>query len=337
MWNPRNVLASAVLAAGVALSGTAGAAEPLKISHQWKAETDARDRAARLFTKEVEKRAPDLKFRIYPGRSLIQNPLAQIDALQAGQVEMSIFPLVYAVGKVPEFSITILPGLIRGFDQAVALKGSPYHKRLQEIAHENGIHIVTWWWTPGGFAAKDREMKGPESVQGMKMRAADPYFEAMLQDAGASVHAMASTEIYSALQTGVLDGLLTSSESLVSMRIYEQAKNATVGGKNEIFLLIQPLVMAKSAWDKLTPQQQKAFEEAATVSETYFNEEQKKAHDDLRKAWEKAGGKVRELTDAEYDAWVALAKKTAWPKFETEVKGGKSLVQVVQESVQKTN
>ena len=137
--------------------------------------------------------------------------------------------------------------------------------------------------------------------------------------------------------TGVLDGLLTSSESLVSMRIYEQAKNATVGGKNEIFLLIQPLVMAKSAWDKLTPQQQKAFEEAATISENYFNEEQKKAHADLRKAWEKAGGKVRELSDAEYDAWVALAKKTAWPKFEAEVKGGKSLVQVVQESVQKTN
>jgi TRAP-type C4-dicarboxylate transport system substrate-binding protein len=241
------------------------------------------------------------------------------------------------VGKVPEFSITILPGLIRGFDQAVALKGSAYHKRLQEIAHANGIHIVTWWWTPGGFAAKEREMKGPDSVQGMKMRAADPYFEAMLQEAGASVHAMASTEIYSALQTGVLDGLLTSSESLVSMRIYEQAKNATVGGKNEIFLLIQPLVMAKSAWDKLTPQQQKAFEEAATISEEYFNDEQKKAHADLRKAWEKAGGKVRELTDAEYDAWVTLAKKTAWPKFEAEVKGGKSLVQVVQESVQKTN
>ena len=59
------------------------------------------------------------------------------------------------------------------------------------------------------------------------MRVADPYSEVVLQEAGASVQAMPSSEIYTALQTGVLDGLLTSSQSYVSMRIFEQTNHAT--------------------------------------------------------------------------------------------------------------
>ena len=68
-------------------------------------------------------------------------------------------------------------------------------KKLQEVAHANGIHIVSWWWTPGGFASKEREISGPASVAGMKMRAADPTFETMLEAAGASVVSIPSTEI----------------------------------------------------------------------------------------------------------------------------------------------
>ncbi len=308
-------------------------AQTIKISHQWRAETDARDRAARVFVDAVKKRDPALNFRIYPSRSLIQDPVAQFDAMQAGTLEMAVYPLVYAVGKVPEFSITILPGLIRGFDQALALKNSAYHRALQEIAHRNGIHIVTWWWTPGGFAAKARAIDLPQSVKGLKMRAADPYFEQMLQHAGASVQAMPSSEIYTALQTGVLDGLLTSSESFVSMKIQEQTKFATVGGKNEIFLLIQPLVMSKAAWDKLTPAQKKAFEEAATESEAFFNNVQKEASEVMVREFTKAGAAVRQLSDSEYGAWVALAKETAWESFKKNIPGGASLISAVESSI----
>lgn len=325
-------LGAAALAATL-VAVPAAQAQTIKISHQWRAETDARDKATRIFVEAVKKRAPGLNFRIYPSRSLIQDPVAQFDAMQSGALEMAVYPLVYAVGKVPEFSITILPGLIRSLDQAVALKGSKYHQALQEIAEKNGVHIVTWWWTPGGFATKDRPITEPKSVQGLKMRAADPYFEQVLQQAGASVQAMPSSEIYTALQTGVLDGLLTSSESFVSMRIYEQTKNATVGGKNEIFLLLQPLVMAKAAWDKLTPEQKKAFEEAATESERFFNGGQKEATDAMVREFKKAGAAVRELTDAEYDAWVKLAKETAWERFKQNVPNGAKLIAEVEASV----
>lgn len=304
-------------------------AQEIKISHQWKANTDGRDKATRVFVEEVNKKDPSIKFRIYPGSSLNIKPAAQFDALQAGSLEMAVFPMSYAVGKVPEFSITIMPGTITSIDHAMRLKGSPFHKKLQDLAHKNGVHIVTWWWTPGGFASKEREIGGPDTVKGEKMRAADPTFESMLKAAGSSVINIPSTEIYPSLQSGVLTSTLTSAETFVSMRIYEQTRFATVGGDYTLWWLLQPLVMSKAAWDKLSAAQKKAFEEAADKSDKFFADGQREAVTKMVDAYTKAGAKVRALTKAEFDAWIELAKKTSWPEFESKSADAKELLKLI--------
>ncbi|HLS55946.1 MAG TPA: TRAP transporter substrate-binding protein DctP [Zeimonas sp.] len=305
------------VAIGVALGGFAAgaAAQEIKISHQWKANADGRDLAARVFVDEVTKHDKNIKFRIYPASSLGVKPVAQFDALQNGTLEMAIFPMSYAVGKAKEFSAVILPGTIPSLDFAMKLKNTPYHQKLQALAHKHGVHIVTWWWTPGGFAAKDRDITGPKSVEGLKMRAADPTFESMLKTAGSSVVSMASSELYPALQSGVLNATLTSAETFVSMRLYEQTRHATVPGDYTLWMLMQPLVMSKQHWDKLTPQQQKIFEDAAAKSDEYFLKLQLEAGDKMAEAYRKAGGKVHKMTKAEFDAWLALAKDTSWKEF----------------------
>ncbi len=324
-------------ALGVVTAGWLGlspvlAADEIKISHQWRQGTDARDKATRVFVDEVGKRDPSLKFRIYPGRSLISNPNAQLDAMQAGTLEMAVYPLTYAVGKVPEFSITIMPGTVTSLAHANRLKGTPFHKKLQEIAEQKaGIHVISWWWTPGGFATKDRVVMGPDTVKGLSMRAADPTFEAMLKAAGASVHNMPSTEIYPAMQSGVLNATLTSAETFVSMRIYEQVKHATIGGDYTLWMLLQPLVMAKSSWDKLTPEQKKAFTEAADKSDEYFTKDQETATDEMKKIFTKAGADVRALSKPEFDAWLDLARKTAYPDYEKVSPDAKELLKLISE------
>jgi len=316
-----------IAAAALAVFAAAGAvAQEIKISHQFKANADARDLATREFVKEVNKRDANLKFRIYPAQSLGIKPIAQLDALQNGTLEMAVFPMSYAVGKAQEFSIIIMPGTVPTLEHAMKLRGTPFQKKLQDLAHANGIHIVTWWWTPGAFATKDREISGPKSVEGLKLRAADPTFESMLKSAGASVVNMASTEIYPALQSGVLSGALTSAETFVSMRLYEQTKMATLPGQYSLWMLLQPLVMSKQHWDKLTPAQQKIFEEAAAKSDEFFLGTQRLAVKDMAEAYKKAGGKVREMTQAEYDQWVALAKDTAWKEFAAKSATGKDLL-----------
>jgi TRAP-type transport system periplasmic protein len=315
------------MALAVALIAATGSlAQEIKISHQFKANADGRDLATREFVKEVNARDPSLKFRIYPAQSLGIKPIAQLDALQNGTLEMAVFPMSYAVGKAQEFSIIIMPGTVPTLDHAMKLRGTPFHKKLQDLAHANNIHIVTWWWTPGAFATKDREITGPKSVEGLKLRAADPTFESMLKAAGASVINMASTEIYPALQSGVLSGTLTSAETFVSMRLYEQTRMATLPGKYSLWMLLQPLVMSKQHWDKLTPAQQKIFEEAAAKSDEFFLGLQREAVSDMEKEYKKAGAKVREMTQAEYEQWVALAKDTAWKEFANKSATGKDLL-----------
>jgi TRAP-type C4-dicarboxylate transport system substrate-binding protein len=302
------------------------AAQEIKISHQWKANVDGRDRATRVFVDEVRKKDPNIKFRIYPAQSLGIKPVAQFEALQNGTLEMAVFPMSYAVGKAQEFSVTIMPGTISNLDHAMRMKGTPFHQKLQALAHKHGVHIVTWWWTPGGFASKDRPIGGPDTVTGLKMRAADPTFELMLKEAGSSVINMPSSEIYPALQSGVLNATLTSAETFVSMRLYEQTNNATVGGDYNLWMLLQPLVMSKQHWDKLTPAQQKIFEEAANKSDEFFLGLQREATDKMKEAYEKAGAKVRQMTKEEFDAWLALAKKTSWPDFAAKSPEAKELL-----------
>lgn len=300
--------ALSVLALGVAH------ADILKLTHQWP-QGDGRDNGARQFVAEVVKRDPTFKFRIYPGASLVSNPLKQIDALASGSIDLAIFPLIYGVGSAPEFSITILPGAINSVQDAMRFKGTDYERRLQVVAEKQGFHILTWWWTEGGIADRTRSITTPDSVKGLKFRGADRTIDTMLKQAGASVFSMPSTQLYSAMQSGVLDGLMTSYDTFMSMRMYEQVKYATLGGDYTIFVVFQPLVISTKIWNALTAPQKKIFEQAADATQANFNAEQEKIKNDTVAKFKAAKVEVRQMTKLEYEQWLDLAKKTAWPDY----------------------
>jgi TRAP-type C4-dicarboxylate transport system substrate-binding protein len=300
-------------------------AKDIKISHQFK-QGDARDESVRLFAAEVRKRDPSLQFRVYPNRSLISAPFEQLAAMRDGTVEMAVYPLNYGGGQIREFSITTLPGLIRSMEHGSALRHSAFADTLQEVAMINGVRIVAWWWTPLGFVMRPREFRGPESVAGLKMRGADSYVDLLLRESGSSVVAMAGTELYSAMQSGVLDGFLTSTESMFTNRFYEVGKFATLGGKYNFATSMQPLMMSRKHWEALTDAQRDAFDQAALVSEKHFTQLQEKATDEAIAAFKKANVKVHELTEEEFAAWAAVAKKLAWPTFEKDAAKGAKLI-----------
>jgi hypothetical protein len=85
----------------------------------------------------------------------------------------------------------------------------------------------------------------------------------MLAEAGASIASMASSEIYSAMQSKVLDAANTSSSSFVSYRIYEQVSCYTPAGDNALWFMYQPLLVNKTTFEDLTVAQQEALRAAA--------------------------------------------------------------------------
>jgi TRAP-type C4-dicarboxylate transport system substrate-binding protein len=307
------VVCLALLALAAPALGPARAQE-IRISHQWAENTDARDRAARVFAQEAQTRSRDLKFRIYPSSSLNIKPRDLLDALQTGKVEMAVYPLVYAVPQVPEFSLAGLPGLVPTFEAAQALKSSDIFAMLQSIAEEHGIRLLAMLWNPGGFLAKGREIVGPKSVASLKMRVSDPLFGLMMKSAGASVTTMPSNEIYAALQSGSLDALVTTYETILSLKIYEQVKFATVGGPS-LFMGFSPLVISLSTWKGLTMQQQVAVEEAAAIADTFYESAQRDVERRMVATLRDAGVTVRRMTKDDYTGWLQLAQRTAWLEY----------------------
>jgi TRAP-type C4-dicarboxylate transport system substrate-binding protein len=308
------LLAALLIALGISVLAEHAVARELKISHQWPEGTDARDRAARLFAKEVELRVPDIKFRIYPRLALKIDATKQFDALQSGELEMSIYVPPYAVKKVPEFSLAVLPGLYPSLDAVRGLRGSKLLEHLQAIANKNGVHILTWWWVPGGFVNTKREIAGPDTVRGLRLRGGDPLFDLMLKKAGAIPVALTSDRLYAAIKAGEIDGTLTSYETFVSTKIYEHAKHFTWGSPG-IWMFLNTLMISKSVWDGLSPTEKEAFEAAAEISEDYFAAAQRDAEKRFVEVFTKAGARPRRFTREDYLAWLRLAQETAWVEF----------------------
>ncbi len=307
-------LAWILAAIGLLAASHAAQARELKISHQWPAETDARDRATRIFVQEVRQRAPGLTFTIHPKLSLGIDAVKQFDAMREGKLDMCVYVPPYAVEAVPEFSLAVLPGLYPSLEAVRSLRGSKLLEHLQDVAHRNGVHIVTWWWVPGSFVTRNREIAGPDTVKGLKLRGGDPLFDLMLKKAGATPVAMTSDQLYGAMKSGALDGTLTSYETFVSTKIYEHAKHFTAGSPG-IWMFLNTLMIAKPVWDSLSEEEKDAFGAAAEISEDYFASAQRDAERRFIEVFTKAGATYRQFTREDYVAWLQLAQQTAWAEY----------------------
>ena len=129
-----------------------------------------------------------------------------------------------------------MPGLVKNHEHAKRLNDSDFMADIKKIITDAGVVVLSDAWLAGGFASKKKCIRGPEDIKGQVSRAAGKAFERMLTGAGASIASMPSSEIYTAMQTGVLDAANTSSGSFVSYRIYEQVKCLTAPGDHALLV-----------------------------------------------------------------------------------------------------
>jgi TRAP-type transport system periplasmic protein len=322
------ILAFGAALAATAISSSAAQAETiLKASHQFPGgKGDIRDEMVQLIAREVGAANVGLTIQVFPGSSLFK-PNDQWNAVTRGLLDITSFPLDYASGRHPEFSATLMPGLVGNFDRAMRLNDSPFMQKLKGIVEKQGAMVIADAWLSGAFASKKGCITSPDTMKGQVIRAAGPAFEEMLAAAGASIASMPSSEIYSGMQTGVLDAANTSSASFVSYRLFEQVKCLTAPGENAIWFMYEPVLMSKSVFDDLNADQQKAILAAGEKAEAYFNEEVRKGDQLMIDTFKKAGVEVVEMSKADYDAWLAIAKQSAYKNFAEKVPGGDKLIE----------
>jgi len=315
---------TAAAAAGMMLLSSAAFATELRLSHQWSNE-DIRHKVAQIVADEVAAADVDLEIKIFGSKSLFK-PREQYKPLSRGQLDMTVLPLSYAGGQQPAYNLTLMPGLVKNHDHAARLSASPFMEALEAKMAEDDVMVLVHGYLAGGFAGKDKCITKPADVEGLQTRAAGKAFEQMLAGAGASIASMASSEIYNAMQTGVLDAANTSSSSFVSYRIYEQVKCYTPAGDVALWFMYQPLLMNKSTFDGLTEAQQQALLAASEKAEAFYLEEAKKEDAASVDVFREAGVEIAEMTSEDFDAWRELAKETSYKAFLEEVADGQDLL-----------
>src|SRR5690242_21638116 len=260
----------ATAAAAIVLSASAQAQTTLRASHQFPGgKGDVRDDMVQMIAKEAKAANVGLTVQVYPGASLFKanDPM---NAMVNGQLDITLFPLDYASGKVPVFSATLMPGLIRSQERAKRVNSSQFMKDIRAEIEKRGVIVLSDAWFAGGVAAKDGCIVHPNDLKGRKFRAAGPTFAGMWENAGASIVSPPSNEIYNAFQSGVINATDTSLGTFASTRIYEVTDCLTAPGTNALWFMYEPLLMSKKNFDRLNKQQKDAIVAAGKKAQAYY-------------------------------------------------------------------
>ncbi|MQA84789.1 MAG: C4-dicarboxylate ABC transporter substrate-binding protein [Streptosporangiales bacterium] len=317
-------------------SGGGGAQVTLRLSHQWPQATseagDFRALIAQRFADQVAKQTNgEVEIKVYPNASLVE-PEEQSKAIGRGALDMSVFPLDYASGEAPEFSVTLMPSLVKSHAQAQKWPEAEIGQRVTEMTERHGIKILTWVWNAGGIGVHEgKPVVAPKDVsRGAVARAAGPWVERMLKSAGYSITSMPSSEIYNAMQTGVLDVAVTSASSFCSYRLHEQVESYTSPTGNTFWFMFEPLIMGKKQFDELGSDVQKVVEEVGAGLQQFAYDASEQDDAKCEKTFSDAGVTVAQIDDASFQEWQRVSEPI-WAQFGKEVQGGKELIDLALE------
>jgi TRAP-type C4-dicarboxylate transport system substrate-binding protein len=291
----------------------------LRISHQFPggsvAEGDFRDRLCRMFAAETERRTKGkVKFSIYP-RSTLMRSEAQIPALARGVLDMSLVPLSYAGAELPEVNIGLMPGLVTSYEQAYAWKDAEIGREFRRVLADKGIVMLSWIWQAGGMASRGKPIIDPEDAAGLRVRGGSPEMDTILREAGAQVVTMPSNDIRAAMEKGQLDAAMTSSSSLISFRLDEVSKSVTTARAGTYWFMLEPLLISKAAFDRLTRDQQAVLLSVGADLEAFARRAAQMDDASVEALYQGAGGRAVDLGSASLRKWQDLARTTAWRQY----------------------
>ena len=317
----RRALVQAAAVAGIAPLSTVSRAQAdtLKISHQFPsgtlAEGDFRDRLCRRFAADIEKRSNGaLKAAVYPGSSLMKTN-SQFSAMRKGALDLSLVPLSYAGGEVPETNIGLMPALVPSYEVGAAWKTAEVGRLLAKTLDDKGVLIVSWIWQGGGVASKNAPLVAPADAKGMKVRGGSREMDMMLKEAGASVISLPSNEIYAAMQTGAMEAAMTSSTSFISFKLEEIARHLTTARNKAYWFMLEPLMISKEVFMKLPKAHRDIIMAVGAEQETFATQAARLDDQVVAQVYGHAGAKVYDIDDATLRKWQTIAKATAWKDY----------------------
>ena len=321
----------ALLAGATALSlAIAAQAQPIivKVSHVV-AEGTPKGQASLKFKELAEKKLPGkVQVQVFPSSQLFGDA-KEMEALLLGDVQIIAPSLSKFSRYTKKLQLFDLPFLFDDIAAVDRFQHSPAGKALLDSMKSKGIKGLGYWHNGMKQLSSDKDrLKRPEDVKGLKFRIqASDVLEAQFRALGANPQKMAFSEVYQALQTGVVDGQENTWSNIYTQKFYEVQKTIAETNHGVIDYMV---ITNAQWWDGLPPDVRKGLEEAMTEATAYgnklandLNEQDKKRIADAGKA------KIQTLTKDDLAAW-RTAMAPVWKKFEGDI--GKDLIDAAQKS-----
>ncbi|NMG28945.1 DctP family TRAP transporter solute-binding subunit [Aromatoleum evansii] len=292
-------------AVGIAFSGGAFAQSPIviKFAHVAAADTP-KGRAAEHFKKVAEERTKGrVKVEIYANSTLYKDK-EELEALQMGSVHM-LAPVAGKFGPagVKEFEVFDLPYIFPNDAALHRITQGPIGASLLKKLEPRGFVGLSYWDAGFRVLSSNKPIRTPDQAKGQKIRInSSKVNQSIMKSIGALPQTMAFSEVYQALQTGVVDGADGNLSNLYTQKQYEVQKHLTLTNHTYSGYVV---VANKPFWDKL-PADIRTELEAAVKDATEFNRKVAVEDDAKSLAAIKASGKTEVHTPSpqEKDAWM---------------------------------
>jgi len=268
----RHLLAAALASAAAFTCGVAQAADApivIKFSHVVAPDTP-KGKGAQRFKELAEQRTNGrVKVEVYPNSQLYKDK-EEMEALQLGSVQM-LAPSLAKFGPlgVKEFEVFDLPFL---FKDDAAFKGiteGPLGKELFSKLEPKGIKGMAYWDNGFHIMSANKPLHAVADFKGMKMRIqSSKVLDAQMRALGAIPQVMAFSELYQALQSGVVDGTEGTPSNFYTQKIYEVQKHITMSNHGH---LAYAVIVNKKFWDGLPADIRTTLEGAIKDATTYAN------------------------------------------------------------------
>jgi C4-dicarboxylate-binding protein DctP len=301
----RKWLIAAAAAAVFMAPGAVMAQQPIIIKFSHVVSPDAPKGKAALKFKELAEKYTDgkVKVEVYPNSSLYKDK-EELEALQLGSVQL-LAPSISKFGPlgVKEYDVFDLPYLMVDDARAHAVYDSPLLAEMGKKLDAKSVHPLAYWDNGAHVYTCNKPLINPEDFRGLKMRIqGSKVLDAVARELGAIPQIMAFSELYQALQTGVVDGEDNVPSNILTQKFYEVQKYLTVSYHGR---LTYAFITNKKFWDGLPADVRPGLDRAVKESTEFFNETAAKDNADALDRI-KASGKieVHYQTDAEKHAWI---------------------------------
>ncbi|MGZ5184466.1 MAG: TRAP transporter substrate-binding protein [Caldimonas sp.] len=327
-FDRRQILAAAaIVVGGLALAGAASAQAPIviKFSHVVAIDTP-KGKASEFFAKRAaELTKGKVKVEVYANSTLYKDK-EEMEALQLGAVQM-LAPSLAKFGPlgVKEFEVFDLPFIFDNTAELHKVTQGPVGKLLLGKLEAKGIKGLAFWDNGFKSFSANKPLKSPDDFRGLKMRIqSSKVLEAQMRAVGALPQVMAFSEVYQALQTGVVDGTENPHSNLYTQKMHEVQKFVTVSDHGYLGYAV---ITNKKFWDGLPADVRGPLEQAMKEATDYANKIAQDENDTALENVRKSGKtQVYVMTPAE-----RLALKKAMVKVHKEMESriGKETIDAV--------